>query len=45
MSLTLMGQRHLRTLGCLRNKIIKLNMTIRQKKKIWVILAFGLFEF
>lgn len=42
MSLTLMGQRHLRILGCLRDKIIKLNDDYATEKKLglfwlWVV--------
>lgn len=40
-----MGQRHLRTLGGLQDKIIKLNDDCATQKKIGVILALGLLEF
>lgn len=34
MSLTWMGHRHLRTLGCLRDKIIKLNEHYATQEKL-----------
>lgn len=41
MSLTLMGQRHVRILGCLRDKIIKLNDNYATQKKLGLFRLWG----